>query len=349
MKKENNFDEIDELLFKVFKDMPDVPESTRYTIQNAFDLPTKEKKKHHIYTKLQKVAIFIISFTILTTGVVFAKDIINYITNLLTNSTKAIDTAIENGYVQNVNMDFIIDKDIGIRVTQLIMDNQNLDIAFEYYSNRQNISNLEIIDYVIKDEQDNIIDLFLNNYNDIDMSKAIASRCDKSNEVIRKDNKYQESFLITTNEHMPNSKKIIIEVKSFIVTEAFSNKKEKIEGNWNMSVVLSDDMIKRKTETYSAVGNEYISNISATINETSLKIELDLVESINDDMLAEVDFVTLTNINGEKYNPIMGESNSKGDHLIFIFDIGSYCENIDKLNLNIKLDVDKKINIELYK
>lgn len=116
-----------------------------------------------------------------------------------------------------------------------------------------------------------------------------------------------------------------------------------------MSVVLSDDMIKRKTETYSAVDNEYISNISTTINETSLKIELDLVESINDDMLAEVDFVTLTNINGEKYNYIMGESNAKGDHLIFIFDIGTYCENIDKLNLNIKLDVDKKINIELYK
>ena len=84
-KQENNFDEIDKILFKAFENSPDVPDSTKHTIHNAFKLPRKQKKKNYVYSTLQKVAIFIVTFTILTTSVVFAKDIINFITNIFTN------------------------------------------------------------------------------------------------------------------------------------------------------------------------------------------------------------------------------------------------------------------------
>ena len=59
-KQENNFDEIDKILFKAFENSPDVPDSTKHTIHNAFKLPRKQKKKNYVYSTLQKVAIFIL-------------------------------------------------------------------------------------------------------------------------------------------------------------------------------------------------------------------------------------------------------------------------------------------------
>lgn len=351
MKKENNFDEIDELLFKVFEEMPDAPESTRQTIQNAFNEPVIRKEKEHIYEKFQKAAIFIISFTILTTGVVFAKDIVNFITNLFTNSTKAIDIAVENGYVQNVDMDFILDNDIGIKLNQLIMDNRNLDIAFEYYSNKEDISNLEIKEYIIKDEQDNIIHYNLENSNKISESKNISSSCRRSNDVISDNKHFYESFLITADENMPNSKKIIIEIKSFTLTNSNSNLKEVVEGNWEFSHVLSENIINYTSETYSVSNSEYISNISTILTETSLAINIELNTSLNEFILSDIDSTILKNSTGKEFICRTKESYIKNDigYINLKFDISKYNENIDKLNLYIKLDKDKFIDVDLYK
>lgn len=351
MKQENNFDEIDELLFKAYKKAPKIPDSTKYTIHNAFNIPRKQKKKVYVYRTLQKVAIFIISFTILTTGVVFAKDIINFITNLFTNSTKAIDTAVENGYVQNVEMDFVIDKDIGIKVNQLTMDNRNLDIAFEYYSDLENISNLEIGDYIIKDEQDNIIYYNLENNNQINQSKAISSSCRRTNDIIAENNNYYESFLITIDNTMPKSKTVIIEIKSFIAKNTTSNEKSIITGNWNFSISLDDDIVNNTTENYSFSDNEYISNIFATLDETSLSINIELNTDFDEIVLANINSTIIKDSIGKQYTCIAKRSYTQNNinYIDLKFDISKYYENIDTLNLYIKLDKDKSINIDLSK
>lgn len=351
MKKENSFDEIDKLLFKVFEDMSNAPESTRQTIQNAFNEPVMRKEKKHIYEKFQKVAIFIISFTILTTGVVFAKDIVNFITNFFTNSTKAIDIAVENGYVQNVDMDFIIDNNIGIRVNQLIMDNRNLDIAFEYYSNKEDISNLEIKEYVIKDDQDNIIFYNLDKSNNIDKTKVISSICKRNNEVTVKDKHFYESFLITSNDILPSSKKIIIEIKSFVLTNDESKLKETVEGNWKLSNILNNNIINHSPETYLVSESEYISNISTTLNETSLLINIELNTKFDKIILSDISSTVLKSNMATEYKCIMKECYIENNinYVNLKFDISKYNENIDKLNLYVKLDKDKFIDVDLYK
>ena len=43
-----------------------------------------------------------------------------------------MDTAVENGYVQNVDMDFIEDNNLGVKVDYVLMDDHNLNISFVY-------------------------------------------------------------------------------------------------------------------------------------------------------------------------------------------------------------------------
>lgn len=350
-KQENNFDKIDKLLFKAFENAPDVPDSTKHTIHNAFKLPRKQKKKNYVYSTLQKVAIFIISFTILTTSVVFAKDIINFITNLFTNSTKAIDTAVENGFVQNIDMDFVFDKNIGIRATQITTDNRNLDIAFEYYSNKTDITNIEIKDFIIKDEQNNIIFYNLEKSNKIDMTNCISSTCKRNNEVTIKNNNFYESFLITASKDLPNFKEIIVEIQSFVLEDKVSNSKEEIDGNWSLSIILNDNITDTVCETYSFSYNEYISNASATLSETSLLIDIELNTDFDEFILSDIDSTILKDITGKEYTCIIKkfytENNIK--YINLKFDISKYYENIDKLNLYIKLDIDKFIDVDLHK
>lgn len=74
---------------------------------------------------------------VLSTGVVFAKDINNYFSNLFNNSNKAIDVAVENGYVQQIDTGYTYDKDIGIKVENLVLDDLNLDISFNFETKKK--------------------------------------------------------------------------------------------------------------------------------------------------------------------------------------------------------------------
>ena len=130
----NNYDEIDKMFFKQCEKNTEIPESTKYIIHNAFNLLRRRHKTSSYIYNLQKVAIFLITFSIMTTSIVFAKDIVNFINKIFTNSTKGIDVAVENGYLQNVDMDFVFDNNIGIKTNNLIIDENNLDVSFIYYT-----------------------------------------------------------------------------------------------------------------------------------------------------------------------------------------------------------------------
>ena len=99
MNQENNIDELDKMLFNYFDNNKDVPNYINETIHNTLQ---KEKKQRNSFNIMKKVAMIIISFGIISTSFVFADDIIDFITSIFTNSTEAIDSAVENGYVQNV-------------------------------------------------------------------------------------------------------------------------------------------------------------------------------------------------------------------------------------------------------
>ena len=72
----NNYDEIDNILFDYFKEHKKVPQSIKKTIDNT--LLVENRKFNHMIN-IKKFIISIIGLLTLTGGIVFAKDISNYI------------------------------------------------------------------------------------------------------------------------------------------------------------------------------------------------------------------------------------------------------------------------------
>ena len=86
----------------------------------------KEKRRYN----LSKVAAIFITLTLVSTGV-FAKDIGNWFTKIFSNVDESVQVAVEHGFVQNVDMDYIEHDGIAIKVNSLIIDDNKINIVFD--------------------------------------------------------------------------------------------------------------------------------------------------------------------------------------------------------------------------
>ena len=115
--EKEKLDEIDELLYSYFKQNREIPESTSKVIETTLYTEKSTKTKltknmHKFRFILSKVAIFILSISVIGTGVAFASDISDFFKNLFGLNDVGINIAsvvcaIEINYVQNVDMDYI--------------------------------------------------------------------------------------------------------------------------------------------------------------------------------------------------------------------------------------------------
>lgn len=302
---------------------------------------TVKSKVYRIRLKLKELAIIVLVLCIITTTTVFADDIIEFIISLFTTSRQAIDTAVENDYVQNVDMDFVYDKNIGIKVDYILIDDTNLDVSYVFdCKSDTDITSVELLDYTITDENGNKI------YS-TDM-KCIAN---SSNNFVRpvQINKtlFKYSNLYTTQNYFPLSNKFIFNIKLVAISK--NSIFQEINGNWNFEIDLEDKFFNRNSESYIASYSEYISNISTTINETSLNIDLQLNIDINRDIFMNSNSIILKNDLGENYKLLFFNIDKTLNTVHLTFDIGQYNENIDNLNLYIALDKEKYIDIKLKK
>lgn len=341
--KNNNLDELDKMLFSYFDNNKDIPSSTQDTILNAFENP---KKTISLAYKIQKVAIILISFIILTTGAVFAKDIINFITSLFTNTTEGINKAVENGYVQNVDMDFVYDNDIGIKVDYLVMDDSNLDVSFVYdYKSDNDFSNIEIYEYIIRNEDNNLIYYFFEDNEKMQLGPTFTIDRTRTTD---KTNKFRESIIYQSN-NFPNSENLIFEIHSVFINN------EKITGTWIFNINTEKHISNTSSNTYTSSYNPYIDDISISLEETSLNIDITVNTKINKDLLLLPSNYYLKNELDDKstclfINSQNIENNGKTyGKLSFTFDICKYHENINLLNFYMKIDDSKEIDIILSK
>ncbi len=348
--KNTNFDEIDNILFSYFDNNKDIPLSTQETIYKAFDIPAKPIT---LIYKIQKIAVILITFIILTTGVVFAKDIISFITSLFTNTTEGINKAVENGYVQNVNMDFVYDNDIGIKVDYLVMDDSNLDVSFVYDTkNYSKVSSISLNEYIIRDENNNVIYYYFEDENKMNKAQCTANFHIRTNEqMLNVANKFHESILYTSQK-FSKSKNLIFEIYSYNINDTI------LKGCWIFNINLEDKIVERKNDSYIASYNTYIENISTELTETSLIIDIKLNSELNNDILLENDNIILTNTSNKSFEYIKLKSNNFTDNtssnykseIYLVYDeICKYYNNTCNLNLHLKIAEDKIIDIQLIK
>ena len=109
-----------------------------------------------------KISIAACCVLVSMTGIVFAKDIGNFVKNLFgKNTSDGVDTAVNEGYVANVNTEYQKAEGIEINVESLIMDDFNFAMNFDvklsegYYIDE--FERVELTDLMITDETGKIV------------------------------------------------------------------------------------------------------------------------------------------------------------------------------------------------
>ena len=129
------------------------PENYIRTIQNSLDT----NDRHHKYFNLYKVAIIVICL-LCTSGIAYAT--YNYVKNNF-NRRKGIETAINNGYIMNVDGEPVTSNDVSLKINQILLDDYNLDISFGLeFKNMEIPDNIQAIEFeniLIADENNNIL------------------------------------------------------------------------------------------------------------------------------------------------------------------------------------------------
>lgn len=351
----DNLDDFDKMLFDYYdKQNDDIPFSTQLTIENA--LKNRRSEKSNYFSLLKKVAVFIACIGIVTATTVYAKDIVSFISNIFTNSNPGIDKAVENGYVQNVDMDFIVCNDVGVKVDYLLMDDHNLDISFvyKYFGEEGSIDSLIISNCSIKDENNNMLLWYSENPIPSDEDIILFDANIKFNSIEKNsDNNTIRTSLLLTSENFPTSHELTISISSI----KLKNDKQSINiyGNWNFSISLDNKFVTRtNSEYYISNTSPYVNSVKTTLSNTSLTLELNLNVLLN-----EMNFLKLTNItlhDNNKINYSYTNLNIKNTSLVepyssiitLTYPISSY-DNINFLFLHIQLTPEKSIDIELSK
>ena len=261
-----NEENFDKEIKKALSEEIEKPKSYEDIIKN-----TLNNQNNNTYYKnkkiIKKVACFILVI-VLATSVIFAKDILAYIRYLLkTNSSKGEQTAIDNGYIEEVNMKYINSNGVNVRVSEILMDDYNLSILFNIEipetEGVESIYNVKLSNLIITDEQNNVLVLALENserYEEFYKENNIQERnrniaYNKGayyGEIITSYGRTIEYKYMTYSEEFPKSKKINISFDKIVLSNKNSYDKTVIEGEWNIEVNLPEEMYNRETLIYNA-------------------------------------------------------------------------------------------------
>ena len=348
--KDNYNDILEQQLFQFAQNDKAVPEFVDKAIETAINRSIKHDS-NKIFYKIKKIIIFIISLGIATTSVVFAKDIVKFFKAIFTNSTPGIDSAVENGKVYNIDMDFVYSNDIGIKVNSIVEDDNIIDIAFVFdFLKEKGITNIALSEFEILENNKEILSFSNKNYinNENDYSKRITFM----NDFKTDDNFYYKSILLNTKEKIDikNLKLNIFQIQIYKDEEV-----KTVDGNWNFDIKLNkdennlDELMYEDSNLFNVNYNDdVIKEISYEINDTNFVINIEFLEEFDPIVISEINNIML-----------MDELNNKLKIKSAIFDEENYSINIELdfgkynlpeyLNLYLKYNVDKETVIEFYK
>lgn len=298
----NNYDEIDDLLFEHFKATQSVPKIITNDIESTMN---NKNKKYKIVLLIKRFIITMIGTLTITGGIVFAKDIKTFVNTLIENIygnyNNGITTAINNGYSQDIDMKYIESNNIKVKVNQITMDDYNLGIIFNIEIEQsgffKDLYNVQFKNLLIMDENNNVIFAEYENQEEFDkycdennLDKGTYgigyANCGANGSILNlQDNNIVYSFY-TTSEKFPQSKKLTIKFDKIYllnnkVFDEVNNKKADnriatIEGNWHMDIDLGKVSRDRESIDYIATNINDNNTIvtKAILSMTNMKLEL---------------------------------------------------------------------------
>lgn len=289
------FDEIDELLFNYFENNQDVPE----IISNGIDSALIGVNQSNIKEKINKIIITIISLISIVGGVVFAKNIVNFIYQFF-NTSNGIDTAIQNDYIEFTNMEHINSNNVEAKVDNFLMDDYNLSLSlsikFDNSIKISEISEITLPDLLIHDENNKILycdnkEKF-NKYceeNQLNYEFWIFNDCyinSGINYYIKNKNEEENTIEFICNiygDSYPKSKTISLNFSKIDILNLSKDENgliKCIDGDWNINIEVPEIFYNRDSYIYrvKSCSDENIKITEAVINSTCMKLKLETQE-----------------------------------------------------------------------
>lgn len=290
--------------------------------------------KSKILRALKKITLVLLILITISGFTVLATFIIKQIKAHFTTSLNAINTAVENNYVQEIDSDFVYDNGIGIKIDAIVLDDKNLDISFVYDIQDKekygDITGIRLEDYVVKADDEILFDSKVE-------EGRVAKRIHQYSEKYEKDDDYKRnSILFSANKKFPTSKVLIFHVSKIIVLE--NEEKIDIEGNWNIKYSIDNKLNERNKETYIMEENEYVESYEVSLIDTALSFYIEL----NTKLYSEnIEKVLLYDLNNNCFKSIKGSYYN--DKLEITYDLSKYFNNTNELLLEIPKDDGEKI------
>ena len=277
------------------------------------------------------VAIMVSGFTVL------ANFVIKQIKAHFTTSLNAINTAVENNYVQEIDSDFVYDNGIGIKVDAIVLDDKNLDISFVYDIQDKEkygeITGIRLEDYVVKADDEVLFDSVRDN-------REITNKVMQYPEnYIESDAYYKNSILFSSKNNFTKVRNIQVVIKSLYMDctkEYFL-----IRGNWELEYQVIDILNKRDIETYLLEENEYVKDYEVKLIDTA--IQFILIFGFENEIDEYMENVELHNMESLYYTNLEGKFFEEENKLRMTFDMSKNMDNINELILEIPINEKENI------
>ena len=307
----------------------------------------KEKEKIAMNKEKRKISKGIgiaACLVIATTGIVFANDIGKFFSNIFGgNASDGVQTAVENGYIQEAEPQYIEAEGIEISVDSFLVDDYNFDMNFKIkLDNRYDINemkNLQPLDMKVVDENNEIV--FLTS----EAEKMIAEEnktagtpnyhplfwggYSMNGDIIGENEIMFHLTAYGSEEHkFPKSKKLYVTFTKIINRIGMDGSfKEAYTGNWNFELDVPKEMYNRETIIYKVkscsdnntkVGNATLSNTAFKISipeTTTDKVDYNLLhqrppKNISDMIALGKEYVETSD--GKRFEPAMRSDGDGG-------------------------------------
>ncbi len=286
----NNYDEIDNLLFKYFEKDQEVPKIVIDGINSA--IKTK-KKNYKLLEFIRKIIITILSIITFTGGIVFALNYKNIVSpdiknHFGPNSSDGVDIAVNNGYFCEVNTEYQNSNGIQVKIASMLIDDYNFDMNFNIIiDDKYDIENINIYDLKIVDETQKIVfnspipefeteemryEIYRGGYSLL--SKKIA------------ENQFNLNLSATGNsEPFPKSKYLKITFSKILLQKYIDGNfvDEEYYGDWSFEIEVPEMFYNREKIKYKAVScNDRginLDGIEACVYNTAFKLYIPEIKS----------------------------------------------------------------------
>ncbi len=288
-------DEIEENLKRYFLRNVDVPIKCSNALKTA--LYSEKRKKFFIQNRVMKLVTVSSICIIMTTGVIFAKDISKIVKNIF-NISEGMESAIENGYIEKVDMKYINSNGTSIKANYVLMDDFNLSLEFSAKLgenvDKNNIEKIEFSKMIITDEENKIIycedkEMFedyckINNLNykwretnENYMNNGINFYTKPDEGKLKYEGIINIIYNLYANGY-PKSKKLCINIQEIklILNEKAEDKEIGIAGDWKMEIEVPEQFYNRENIIYKvkSISDSSIIVTEAVVYNTCMKFEI---------------------------------------------------------------------------